>query len=91
MNTFPLNFGPEGAGDGRYYRTPSVKTIPDGGPRQFQSCDENGLLPSRNGRLVGVHEVLCNASGIACKGRQDLSLGHDGGYMIPIHSKGMRT
>ena len=30
---------------------------------------------------------------IACKGRQDFYLGHDGGYMIPIHSKigqGMR-
>ena len=44
VNTFPLIFGPEGAGDGRFYRTASVETIPDGGPRQFQSCDENGLL-----------------------------------------------
>ena len=31
VNTFPLNFGPEGAGDGRFYRTASVEWIPDGG------------------------------------------------------------
>ena len=31
--------------------------------------------------------VLCRAAGIACKGRQDFFLGHDGGYRIPIHSK----
>ena len=24
VNTFPVNFGPEGAGDGRFYRTASV-------------------------------------------------------------------
>ena len=38
--------------------------------------------------------MLCSAAEIACKGRQDFYLGHDGGYMIPIHSKigqGMRT
>ena len=46
-----------------------------------------------NGRLTGAHKVLCNAGEIACKGRQDFYLGHDGGYMISIHSKigqGMR-
>ena len=32
MNTFPLNFGPAGAGDGRFYRTASGEWIPDGGP-----------------------------------------------------------
>ena len=31
MNTFPLNCGPEGAGDGRFYRTASGEWIPDGG------------------------------------------------------------
>ena len=31
VNTFPLNFGPEGAGDGRFYRTVSDEWIPDGG------------------------------------------------------------
>ena len=31
VNTFPLNFGPEGAGDGRFYRTASGEWIPDGG------------------------------------------------------------
>ena len=46
-----------------------------------------------DGRLTGVHKVFCSAAEIACKGRQDFHLGHDGGYMIPIHSKigqGMR-
>ena len=48
---------------------------------------ENGLLRSLNGRLTGVHKVLCSAAEIARKGRQDLHLGHDGGYMVPIHSQ----
>ena len=62
-------------------------------PGNFQGYDENGLLRSLNGRLTGVHKVLCSAAEIVCKGRQDVYLGHDGGYMIPIHSnicQGMR-
>ena len=31
VNTFPSNFGPDGAGDGRFYRTASGEWIPDGG------------------------------------------------------------
>ena len=83
VNTFPLNFGPEGAGDGRCCRAASGEGIPDGGAWQFQGYNENGLLRSLNGRLNGTH-----------KGRQDFHLGHDGGYMIPIQSKigqGMRN
>ena len=49
--------------------------------------DENGLLGSLNGRVTGVHKVLCSAAAIEGKGRQDFYLGHAGGYMIPIHSK----
>ena len=45
---------------------------------------------SLNGRLTGVHKVLCSVAEIACKGRQDFYLGHDGGCMIPIHSKIVR-
>ena len=30
VNTCPLSFGPEGAGDGRFYRTASGEWIPDG-------------------------------------------------------------
>ena len=93
LNTFPLNFCPEGAGDGRFHRTASGEWIPDGRAWDFQGYDVNGLLRSLNGRLIGVHKVLCSAAEIACKGRQDFYLGHDGGYMIPIHSKigqGMR-
>ena len=30
VNTFPLNFGLEGAGDGRFYRNSSGEWIPDG-------------------------------------------------------------
>ena len=61
--------------------------IPDGGAWQFQGYDENGLMRSLNGRLIGVHKVLCSAAEIACKGPKDFYLGHDGGYMIPSHSK----
>ena len=46
MNTFPLNFGPEGSEDGRFCRTASGETIPFGGALQFQGYDENGLLRS---------------------------------------------
>ena len=55
VNTFRLNFGPEGAGDGRFFRTASGEWIPDGGAWQIQGYDENGLLRSLNGRLTGVH------------------------------------
>ena len=78
---------------GRFCRTAGGEWIPDGGAWQFQWYDENGLLRSLNGRLIGAHKVLCSAA-VACKGGQDFSLGYDGGYMIPIHSKighGMRT
>ena len=93
-NAFPLNFGPEGAGHGRFYLAASGEWIPDGGTWQFQGHDENGLLRSLNGRLIGEHKVLCSAAEIARVGRQDFYLGHDGGYMIPIYSKngqGMRN
>ena len=59
VNTFPLNFGPDGAGDGSFHRTAS------GG-----GYDENGLLRSLNGRLTGVHKVFCIAAETACKGRR---------------------
>ena len=94
VNTFPLNFGPEGAGDGRFYRAASGEGILVGGAWQFQGHDENGLLRSLNGRLHGAHKDLCSAAEIACKGRQDFYLGHDGRHMIPIHGKighGMRN
>ena len=94
VNTFPLNFGPEGAGDGRFYRTSSGEWIFDGGAWQFQRYDKNGLPRSLNGRPTDVLQVLCSAAEIAGKGQQGFYLGHDGGYMIPIHSKigqGMRT
>ena len=87
VNTFPLNFGSEGAGDGRFYLTASGEWILDGGTWQFQGYDENGLLRTLNGRLTGVHNEMCSAAEIACKGRQDFHFGHDDGYMIPIHNK----
>ena len=61
VNTFPLNIGPEGAGDGRFYRTASGEWILDGGAWQLRGYDENGLLRFLNGRLTGVHKVLCSA------------------------------
>ena len=87
VNTFPLNFGPDGAGDGRFYRTASGEWIPDGGAWQFEGYDENGLLRSLKGRITGAHQVLCSVAEIACKRRQDFYLGHDGGYMIPIYQQ----
>ena len=53
VNTFRLNFGPDGAGDGRFCRTASGEWIPDGGAWQFPGYDENGLLRSLTGRITG--------------------------------------
>ena len=88
VNTFPSNFGPDGVGDGSFF-----DWIPDGEAWQFQGYDENALPRSLNGRLTGVHKVLCSAAEIAYKEQQDFCVGHNGGHMIPIHSKngqGMR-
>ena len=41
MNTFVLHFGPDGAEDGRFYRTVSGECIADGGAWQVQGYDEN--------------------------------------------------
>ena len=87
VNTRSLNFGPDGARDGRFHRTASGDCIPDGGAWQFQSYDENGLCRPLNGRLTGVHRVLCSAGEVAGKGRQDFYWGSGGGFMIPMHSK----
>ena len=66
VNTFPLNFLPDGAGDGRFHRTVSGEWILDGGAWQFQGYDEARLLRSLNGRLTGAHKVLCSAAEIVC-------------------------
>ena len=90
VDTFPLSFGPDGAGGGRFYRTASGEWILDGGAWPFQRYDENGL-PRSLSRMYT--KVLCSAAEIACKEQQDFYLGHDGGYVIPIHStigQGMR-
>ena len=87
VNTFTLNFGPDGAGDGRFYRTASGECVPDGGAGQFQGNDKkNGFPRSLNGRLTGEHKVLCAAE-IACYEHQDFYVKHKGGYMIPTRSK----
>ena len=58
VTTFPLNFGPDGAGYGSFYRTASgvsVSSLVELG--SFQGYDGNGLCRSLNGRLAGVHKV----------------------------------
>ena len=82
VNTFPVNFSPEGIGDGGFY-----DWIPVGEAWQFQGYDENGLPRSLDGRLTDAHQVFCSAAEIACKEQQVFYSGHDGGYMISIHSK----
>ena len=60
VNTFPVNFSPEGTGDEGFY-----DWIPEGEAWQFQGYDENGL--PRNGRLTDAHQALCSAAEIASK------------------------
>ena len=94
-NTFPWNFGPDGAGDGRFCRTASGEWILDGGAWQFQGCDGNGLLRSLSARLTGVHTKFCAALQRSRAEDDEIFIWeHDGGYMIRIHRKfcqGMRT
>ena len=88
VNTFSVNFSPEGIGDGGF-----CDWIPDGKAWQFQEFDENGLPRSLSRRLTDAHQVMCIAAEIACKGRQYFYMRHNSGYMIPIHCKigqGMR-
>ena len=58
VNSFPMNFGPDGAGDGRFYRNSCGEWIPDGGAWQSQGYDENGLPNSLNGRLTDAHQCV---------------------------------
>ena len=61
MNTFPLKFGLER----RFYRIASGEGNPDGGAWQLQGNDDNESFKSLNGRLTGVHRVLCSEAEIA--------------------------
>ena len=67
-NTFTLNFGPEGAGNGRFYRIASGEWILVE-LSSFKDTTKTECL-SLNGRLAGAHTVLCSATEIACKGKQ---------------------
>ena len=87
VSTCPLNFGPDGSGGGRFYRTARGECIRDGGACHFQAHYESGLWRSLNGRLMGVHKVLCSTGVIACDGHQEFYLGSDGGFMILVHRK----
>ena len=55
VNTFTWNFSPEGAGDGRFYRTASGEWM------QFQGYDENGLLRSLNRRPDSRMHTKCQS------------------------------
>ena len=68
MNTLPLNFGSDGAGDGSFQRTASGECIPDSGAQQFQGNDKNCLSKFLNGRLTGENTVLCSAEKLLVKG-----------------------
>ena len=61
-----------------FIERPVEECILDGGAWQFQCNYENGWCRSLNGRPTGVHQILCSAGEIVCKG-------YDGGFMIPVH------
>ena len=75
VNTFPLNFGPDGAGHGRFYRTANGEWIPDGGAWQFKGYDENGLLRSLNGKLTGAHKGVVQRCRDCSRGKTRFLLG----------------
>ena len=83
----PLNCGPDGARDGRFYRTASGERILEGGAWQFQSDDENGWRRSLHGSLTGEHQVLCSVGEFACKRHQDFYFQSDGGFLKPAQRK----
>ena len=61
VNTILVNRGPDGAGDGRFYRTASGECILNGGARQSQIYDQNGLRRPLNGRL------RCTQNAMQCR------------------------
>ena len=87
VTTFPMDFGPEGAGEEDSIELPVVNGFLMVELGNSKDTTKTDCSRSLNVRLTGVHKVLCCAAAIACKGRQDFYFGHDGGYMIPSHSK----
>ena len=65
VSTFPLNFGPDGAGDGRFHRTASGEWIPDAERNKNMKIQDmlftgvGVLLVSKVEVLVGNIEVNC--------------------------------
>ena len=65
----------------------------------FKDTTKMGFPRSLDGRLMDAYEVLNSSAsasasapasrvaGIACKEQQDFYVKHNGGYMIPTHSK----
>ena len=88
MNIFPLNFGLDGAGDGRFCRTASVSAFLMVDVGSFKDTMKIVCVDLCTEGLTGVQKVIARV------GRQDFYLGRDGGYMIPIYSnigQGMRS
>ena len=99
-NTFLAKFDREGVGDGSsYYWISGVEACQKQvNQEKCQTRSLNGRLADAHHVLGALafaatqaasdfHKVRCSAAGIACKEQQDFYVGHDGGYMIPTHSK----
>ena len=97
-----MNFDREGVGDGSFYDwIPDVEARQfegfdeKGKPRSLngrltdthQVLGSNASAFAKAQSVPDIHKVRCSAAKIAYKEQQDFSVGRDGGYMIPIHSK----
>ena len=88
VNTFPLNFGPDGAGGGRFFGTASgVSVFLTVELWQFQGYDDNGLCRSltEDSRMYTKFFAQCGRNRLQRTSR--FYLGSDGGFVLPMHSK----
>ena len=88
VNTCPLNFGPDGAGERNILCERPVESaflMVELG--NFNVTMTNGLCRSLNGRPSGLHIVFERWGEIACKRHEEFYLGSDCGFVIPVHSK----
>ena len=91
VNTFPLNFGPDGAREKRFFRTASCVSV-------FLTVELGSFSGIRRKRFALIserktrggthtHKKCCAVLQVShAKGRQDFHLRSDGGFVIPVHS-----
>ena len=86
VNACPLNFGPDGAGDGRSIEPPVVNATLDGGAWHCQGYDEKWLLPVSERKTHGCTQSFVHCGRNCLQRTSRFFFGSDG-FMMPVHCK----